>query len=62
MDRELLTEKEVAKLLRLSRQTIATWRQLGKGPVYIRVAGGAIRYGMNDIQDFLKQRKRQSTK
>jgi predicted site-specific integrase-resolvase len=48
-----LTSKEVADRWRLSDQTLANWRSVGKGPPFIRV-GGRVLYPIEGIQSFEK--------
>lgn len=43
-----LTRSEVAKRLRLASKTLANWASAGKGPPCIRLAGGRVRYPMED--------------
>lgn len=50
---QLLTEQEAAKRLGLSRYTMQQWRFRGRGPVYIKLGGKAIRYSKNAIDDFI---------
>jgi predicted DNA-binding transcriptional regulator AlpA len=45
---QLLTEVQVADLLRLSYRTLQTWRSDKVGPPYVRV-GRAIRYRRSDL-------------
>ncbi len=56
----LLTEKEVAEWLQVSRRTLIRWRQLGQGPKWIDISGGRgrkpmIRYRMSDVLEFLRR-------
>lgn len=53
---QLLSEKEAAKLLSLSRQTLANWRHLSKGPDYVRL-GRRVLYPLTDLQAFIDVRK-----
>ena len=53
---EILTEREVAEHLKLSPATLRTWRSRGRGPVYTS-AGGAIRYLVEDVERWLKDRR-----
>ncbi len=49
----LITPAAVAALLSMNTQTLAVWRHLGKGPVYIKVEG-AVRYRLSDIESWLR--------
>lgn len=48
----LLTEQEVAHLLRLKRSTLRAWRVKGKGPRFLK-AGGRVLYKSADVEGFL---------
>ena len=62
MQTEYIDEVQLAKMLKVQRQTVQAWRLRGEGPKYIKVSGRAVRYSLKDVQDFLKGRRRQSTK
>ena len=48
----LLTVDEVAKLFRVTPQTLWHWRRAGIGPRWARV-GARIRYRQDDIEDYV---------
>lgn len=50
----LLTTQEVADRLRLKVGTIENWRYLGKGPKWIRIGGGTIRYPEHDVEEWIQ--------
>ena len=52
----LLTEKEVAKLLKLSVKTIQRFRLYGGGPEYIKI-NKSVRYCPSAIEEYLKPRR-----
>jgi hypothetical protein len=54
LDIKLFTEREAARILKLSHRTLQGWRGEGRGPSYVRL-GGAIRYRFSDLQKFLQQ-------
>ena len=51
---QILTEKEVADLLRCTRAALKKWRHRGLGPRYSRI-GRMVRYHARDIEMFLEQ-------
>lgn len=57
---ELLREEEVAVLLKVSKKTLQHWRVIGKGPPFIRM-GGAIRYVLADVLEFIESNRRNNT-
>lgn len=54
--RELLTAKQAADLLGVSKQTLAVWRCEGRYDLrYVKV-GACVRYRRSDLEKFLEQR------
>jgi predicted DNA-binding transcriptional regulator AlpA len=53
---ELLDEKQVAKLLRVSLASVRRWRQQKVGPTYIK-AGACVRYRREDVDAWLCTRE-----
>jgi hypothetical protein len=47
------TPSEVAEYLQKTEKTLRNWRNLGIGPPYIKVEGGAIRYRWNEVEKWL---------
>lgn len=47
------TEKELAEYWNMSSGTLANWRSLGCGPVFVKV-GGKVVYRREDIERFEK--------
>ena len=52
---ELLTSREVAELLRVSKPTLARWRALEQGPPFIQIEG-SIRYPREAVDKWLADR------
>lgn len=52
---DLMKEKEVAALLRVSRQTLSAWRSADKGPPFVQVEG-SIRYPREALGKWLDER------
>jgi predicted site-specific integrase-resolvase len=52
----LLKPTEVAQQLKLDETTLARWRMLGTGPVFLRV-GGRIRYPEADLRSWLESQR-----
>jgi excisionase family DNA binding protein len=53
VDDELLTEAELADLLKVSARTIRDWRVKGSGPPALRLGRG-IRYRRRDVDAWLE--------
>lgn len=56
-DPELLSDAQVAVLLRLSPRTLADWRQRGKGPPWMRIGGKTILYPTAELRVWLVAQK-----
>jgi hypothetical protein len=56
---ELLSQDEVAKLLRVTTGTLANWRVEGKGPRYVKA--GRIQYRRSDVAQYIENCVRSST-
>lgn len=54
----LLTPSDVADLLRVSPGTLANWRSQGRGPAYVRLADGPVRYEAADVSAWLAAQPR----
>ncbi|MBI5870219.1 MAG: helix-turn-helix domain-containing protein [Actinobacteria bacterium] len=52
MNEKFYTEKETAEILGLSRQSLANWRSIGKGPSFVKFCG-AVRYASSSITEFI---------
>lgn len=51
---DLLRCEEAAQRLRVSEDTLASWRRLGRGPVFVRFGHlGRVRYRSADIEAWL---------
>ncbi len=58
--RELLTEKQVAALLRVTVKALQAWRGRGGGPPFVKM-GRCVRYRLEDLEAFVRAALRQST-
>jgi len=45
----LVDDREAARLLSVSRQTLANWRHLSRGPAVVKLNGRTVRYRVADI-------------
>jgi len=52
----LLTSKELAKILNVTTKTLERWRGAGEGPLFIRMNSSNIRYRPQDVEAFIKAR------
>lgn len=55
MQEKMLTAEEIAARWRMSEQTLALWRKLGKGPKYIKLGNArssTILYKLKDILQY----------
>jgi Helix-turn-helix domain len=52
----LLTEREVSAILRMSTAALRRWRVLGSGPPYLKI-GGAVRYNARTLRHWIATRR-----
>lgn len=52
---DLLTAREVAEMLRVSKPTLARWRSIEQGPPFIQIEG-SIRYPREAVERWLAER------
>jgi excisionase family DNA binding protein len=53
MTRDLLTPEDVAKILDVSTQTLATWRTTGRYDLPFVKIGRLVRYRQSDVDEFV---------
>lgn len=49
-----LSRADVAAMLGVKRQTLATWAHLGTGPPYVRPTNGIVRYRQSDVDTWVE--------
>lgn len=52
---KLIKSSEAAELLGLHEQSIRRWRMEGKGPGFIKLDSGGVRYRLRDVLDYLEK-------
>lgn len=58
----MMTPAEVADELRVSRLTLAEWRQEpGRGPDFVRLGYRTVRYERSAVRRFTRERRNRST-
>lgn len=57
----LLNERKTAEYLSVSQRTLQNWRLQGKGPRYIKLSVGAVRYRLSDLHTWINLHCFQST-
>lgn len=57
----LRPEKDAAAYLAVEEKTLRNWRWLGKGPKFVKLAGGAIRYDDAELAAYASANTYQST-
>ncbi len=58
--KDILSEREAAEYLGLSVRTLQKWRWQGGGPLFAKL-GSAVRYRIEDLDDFFTESVRKST-
>lgn len=57
---KFLNTEEASGYLGLKKNTLEIWRVQGRGPVFVKL-GRAVRYRLNDLEEFVEQRTVRST-
>lgn len=57
---ELLSQDDVSKLLKVTKETLANYRSDGKGPRFVK-AVGKVHYRKSDVWAFIEQSVKRST-
>ena len=52
-ENRLMRPSEVSSILGINTRTLANWRNLNKGPAYIKIDGHTVRYVEADIIEYL---------
>jgi len=52
MSNQYLDTRSAARFLSVSEDTLRAWRSRKKGPAYTKVEG-AVRYSINDLEEYL---------
>jgi predicted DNA-binding transcriptional regulator AlpA len=52
---ELLTEVEVAGILKMKRQTLRNWRGQRVGPRFIKLRDRSVRYRRGDVEEWIEE-------
>ncbi len=52
----LRSEREAAAFLNLTPSALRKWRQLKKGPAFVRLSGRCVKYRISDLEKFLAER------
>ena len=55
IEKKYLNEKSLAAYLDTSHHTLKYWRKLGKGPEFIKLPNGRVRYSIDDINTYCKK-------
>jgi hypothetical protein len=51
---KLLNEQQAAELLTLKPETLTKWRSSHKGPPYLKIAGGRVRYDRALLEQWVR--------
>lgn len=54
---QLWTEKQVSEYLKIAANTLAGWRSAAKGPRWIQLPTGSIRYQPEEVRQWAHSRK-----
>ena len=51
----LLTPKQTARILTVQVSTLKMWRHRNRGPQYVRLASGDVRYPEQNVREYMEQ-------
>jgi predicted DNA-binding transcriptional regulator AlpA len=52
---KLVDDTEASAILGVARQTLRNWRNLRKGPRYIKIGARIVRYNVDDLREFIRK-------
>lgn len=58
--KQLMTEAEVARRLRVTTRTLQKWRRKRIGPAFIVLGGSRIRYDVEKVEEYERVQTRES--
>lgn len=53
-----MTPTELSEYLQIPARTLAQWRYLGRGPKYLKLEGGHVRYRSSDVTEWLDHQRK----
>jgi hypothetical protein len=53
----VMTPAEAAAYIRRDEKTLKWWRYVGRGPSYLKMEGGQIRYRASDLEAYLQSQR-----
>lgn len=51
-----LTPDDVARMMRVTRRTVSTWRYRGTGPRCVHITHNCVRYRMSDVRKWIESK------
>jgi len=57
----LLSENQAAEVLQVTPRALQAWRTRGGGPPYLRISHRCVRYKPEDLEQWLEDRRYEST-
>ena len=54
---KLLDTKQAAAIIGANPRTLDNWRNLGRGPVYVKLNARNVRYALADLLDFIEKHR-----
>lgn len=58
---ELLKPADAARVLQVKEQTLRVWRSQGRGPAFVKLGSGRVRYDPRDLEEWTAGAKRGGT-
>ena len=57
----LMSENQAAEVLQVTPRALQAWRTRGGGPAYLRISHRCVRYRPEDLEQWLEDRRFEST-
>lgn len=54
---EYLKERQASEMTGIAVSTLRNWRNLGKGPAYVKPGGTCVRYPLSSLREFMEERR-----
>jgi predicted DNA-binding transcriptional regulator AlpA len=57
METKLLNTKQAAEVIGANPRTLDNWRNLGRGPVYVKLNARNVRYALADLLEYIARHR-----
>jgi len=57
METKLLSTKQAAEVIGANPRTLDNWRNLGRGPIYVKLNARNVRYSLADLLAYIERHR-----